>query len=354
MKVLHISQNFNNSLFTTLFDNINSLGINQTVFYPYISGKGVHPNTNNDITVVAKKSVPPIFRHFFLIRAFFNFFNLKKAVSISDFDVIHCHTLFNDGIVGLIISILYKKKLIITIRQSDIDIYKNKVWLRPYISLFKFKKLNFISLSPSIKKYFSQLQSQVIGNGISNDFFSSPVLEKIRRKNKIELIYIGRIIKRKNIDSVINLVEKYEHKYNLTVIGLPPIKSKWSNDILFKLNRLSNIEYFPSKSSKEIIKYLDKSDIFILPSFKETFGIVYLEAMSRGIPVVYMKGTAIDGLFEKDVGRALNALDSNFINDSLDFIEQNYLAISNNCKTYSNEYNWLGIAKKISNFYHKS
>ena len=110
MKVLHISQNFNNSLFTTLFDNINSLGINQTVFYPYISGKGVHPNTNNDITVVAKKSVPPIFRHFFLIRAFFNFFNLKKAVSISDFDVIHCHTLFNDGIVGLIISILYKKK----------------------------------------------------------------------------------------------------------------------------------------------------------------------------------------------------------------------------------------------------
>jgi glycosyltransferase involved in cell wall biosynthesis len=354
MKVLHICQNFNTSLFTSLFDEINSLGINQTVFYPYINSKEVHSNINDDITVVIKKSVLPIFRHFFLIRAFFNFYNLNKSVRISDFDVIHCHTFFNDGIVGLIISVLYKKKLVITIRQSDIEIYKKKIWLRPYVSLFKLKKAKFISLSPSIKKYFSQLQSQVIGNGISSDFFSSPVLDKIKRNNKIELIYIGRIIKRKNIDAVINLVEKYKDKYNLTVIGLPPTKSKWSNDVLFKLNSLSNIEYFPFKASKEIIQYLDKSDVFILPSFKETFGIVYLEAMSRGIPVVYMKGTAIDSLFEKEVGIALTALDSNHIKDSLDYIEQNYSTISNNCRAYSKEYNWLSIAKKNSNFYHKS
>ena len=50
MKVLHISQNFNTSLFTSLFDEINSLGINQTVFYPYINSKGVHSNINDDIT----------------------------------------------------------------------------------------------------------------------------------------------------------------------------------------------------------------------------------------------------------------------------------------------------------------
>lgn len=354
MKVLHICQNFNTRLYTDLFDNINSLGINQTVFYPFINGKGIHPNINNDITVVAKKSILPIFRHFFLIRAFFNFFNLKKAVSISDFDVIHCHTLFNDGIVGFIISVLYKKKIIISIRESDINIYKYKIWLRPYISILKFKKINTISLSPSIKKYFSQLQSQVIGNGINDLFFRSPVSIKIKKENKIELIYIGRIIKRKNIDSVINLVEKYGHKYNLTVIGSIPIKSKWSNDILLKLNSLSNIEYFPYKSSKEIIKYLDKSDVFILPSFNETFGIVYLEAMSRGIPVVYRKGTAIDGLFENEVGIALQTLDSNYINDSLDYIEQNYSTISNNCKTYSKEYKWLTIANKITEFYYKS
>ena len=242
MKVLHICQNFNTNLFSSLFDKIKSLGINQTVFYPYINTKGSYSNINNDITVVTKKSVLPIFRHFFIFRALFNFYNLKRSVRINDFDVIHCHTLFNDGIVGLIISILYKKKLVITIRQSDIEIHKKKIWLRPYISIFKYKKSNFISLSPSIKKYFSKIQSQVIGNGMSNEFFSSPVISSKKKKNKVELIYIGRLIERKNIDSVINLLEKYNYKYNLKVIGSPPTKSKWSVNILSRINNLSNVE----------------------------------------------------------------------------------------------------------------
>jgi L-malate glycosyltransferase len=349
MKVLHICQNFNNVLFSTLFDEINSLGINQTVFYPFIEGEGIHRSTNNDIRVVAKKSVLPIFRHFFLFRALFNCYNLWRSIRINDFDVIHCHTLFNDGIVGLITSILYKKKLVITIRQSDVNIHNNKIWLRPYISIFKYKESNFISLSPSIKKYFSRIQSQVIGNGISNEFFTSPSTSSKKNENKIELIYIGRLIKRKNLDSVINFVEKYNYK--LKVIGSPPNKSKWSDNILSKLNNLSNVEYFPHKSSKEIIKYLDQSDIFILPSFKETFGIVYLEAMARGIPVVYMEGTAIDNLFKKEVGGALNSLDSTHINDTLEYIKQNYLTISNNCKLYSKDYTWSVIAKKTIKLY---
>lgn len=349
MKILHICQNFNNVLFSTLFDNINSLGINQTVFYPFIEGEGIHQNTNNDIRVVAKKSVLPIFRHFFLFRALFNCYNLWRSIKINDFDVIHCHTLFNDGIVGLIISILFKKKLVITIRQSDIEIHMKKIWLRPYISIFKYKESNFISLSPSIKKYFSKFQSQVIGNGVSNEFFTSPLTSSKKNENKIELIYIGRLIKRKNIDSVINLVEKFN--YNLKVIGSPPNKSNWSDNILFKIKKLSNVEYYPYKSSKEIIKYLDQSDIFILPSFRETFGIVYLEAMSRGIPVVYMKGTAIDNLFEKEVGGALTNLDPTHINDTIVYIKQNYLSISNNCKLYSKEYSWSVIAKKTISLY---
>ena len=350
MKVLHICQNFNNVLFTRLFDVVNSLGINQTVFYPFIEGEGNHHSTNNDIRVVAKKSVLPIFRHFFLFRALFNCYNLWRSIRINDFDVIHCHTLFNDGVIGLILSILYKKKLVITIRQSDVNIYNKKIWLRPYISIFKYKTSNFISMSPSIKKCFSKIQSQVVGNGISNEFLSSPLTSSKKKKNKVELIYIGRLIKRKNIDSVINLVEKYN--YNLKVIGSPPHKSRWSDNILSKINNLSNIEYFPHKSSKEIIKHLDQSDIFILPSFRETFGIVYLEAMARGIPVVYVKGTAIDNLFKKDVGGVLNSLDSAHINDTLEYIKQNYLTISNNCKIYSKEYSWSAIAKKNIKLYH--
>ena len=51
-----------------------------------------------------------------------------------------------------------------------------------------------------------------------------------------------------------------------------------------------------------------------MPSFPETFGLVYVEAMSQGLPIIYTKGQGIDGYFEDGkVGYPVNTKDSNDI-----------------------------------------
>ena len=48
-----------------------------------------------------------------------------------------------------------------------------------------------------------------------------------------------------------------------------------------------------------------QNSIFAMPSLAETFGLVYVEAMSQGLSVLYTKGEGIDGLFEEHIGEAV-------------------------------------------------
>ena len=48
--------------------------------------------------------------------------------------------------------------------------------------------------------------------------------------------------------------------------------------------------------------------VFAMPSIFETFGLVYLEALSQNLPVVYTKGQGIDGMFDNTVGIGVDPL----------------------------------------------
>ncbi|MFP3344631.1 glycosyltransferase, partial [Halomonas sp. SIMBA_159] len=64
--------------------------------------------------------------------------------------------------------------------------------------------------------------------------------------------------------------------------------------------KLDNVDFAGHISDAIKLKGMyEKSDIFILPSFKETFGIVYVEAMASGLPILYSRNQGIDGYFEE-------------------------------------------------------
>ena len=92
-----------------------------------------------------------------------------------------------------------------------------------------------------------------------------------------------------------------------------------------------------------------KSDIFIMPSYNETFGLVYLEAMSQGLPIIYTKREGIDGYFkEETVGYSVNPKDINDIAGKIEMIIHNYNRISKNCYNLVDNFSW----DKISKIYH--
>ena len=86
-----------------------------------------------------------------------------------------------------------------------------------------------------------------------------------------------------------------------------------------------------------------------MPSITETFGLVYAEAMSQGLPLIYTRNQGFDGQFpEGIVGYNVNCYDAREIADKIIKINKDYKSISQNCITLSSEFSW----EKISGKYH--
>lgn len=352
MRVLHITSNFNNVLFSKLFNSLHHLGVSQTVFYPYITGDGSHPEIlNNEIGIIVRRGVHPFLRHCFILRGLINYRNLVREINVQDFDIIHCHTLYNDGLIGLFIRLRYKKRLVCSIRQSDVTIKRMKFWLYLFIPIIKKFSTSLISLNPSIRDEFAVKDSAIIGNGIDDIFLSDRSVEKISDNGRTKLIYVGRLIRRKNIDFLIDFVSKNRGDFDLTVVGSGVKQDTWLNNVERDLENLSNVTHRPYLTPDNLVKELDTADIFILPSFNETWGIVYLEAMARALPVIYMHGTGIDGYFGKSVGGALKKLDGDTLIALINNIEMNRSEIAMNCKEYARGFHWSIIATDILNIY---
>lgn len=92
-----------------------------------------------------------------------------------------------------------------------------------------------------------------------------------------------------------------------------------------------------------------------MPSKHETFGLVYAEAMSQGLPVIYTRGQGFDGQFEEgEVGYSVQYDSAEEIVDRIKEILNNYKTISNNCVEKVDRFDWDEIARKYIEIYLKT
>jgi glycosyltransferase involved in cell wall biosynthesis len=140
------------------------------------------------------------------------------------------------------------------------------------------------------KKYNLTKNLSIIPNGISEEYFK---IKKIGHKD-INLIYVGRISKEKNIDVLIKSICFIKNKASLILIG----DGEKMNEIklLIKKNKIREVKLFGRKKPSEITKLYAVSDIFIIASRYEGLPLSVLEAMASGTPVVASKVIGITGL----------------------------------------------------------
>lgn len=144
----------------------------------------------------------------------------------------------------------------------------------------------------NIKKIYDA-KITVIPNGI--DFIN---IKKKCKDDTIKLLYAGYLLDYKGVQHIIKTVHqlvKIEkvNNVNLTIVG----EGDYKNSLL-KLTIRLGVENFivwkPFLSHDKILEEMKKSDIFLLLSKSEGYGIVVAEALSMGTPVIITKRTALE------------------------------------------------------------
>lgn len=290
--------------------------------------------------------------------------DIKSEMEINKYDIMHAHSLFSNGYIAYKLHQEYNIPYIVAVRNTDVNVFFAKmIHLRNmgvnilrnaekviFISV-PYKKYTIDKFIPERYKKEIEDKSIVIPNGIDEFWLNNKFDKRIKpQNNKIKFIYAGKIDANKNIETTVKACEllmKQGYDVNYKIIG--NIIDKKYNDFI---NKYPFIEYVHHCQKEDLINYYRNSDIFVMPSKHETFGLVYAEAMSQGLPIIYTRGQGFDGQFDEgEVGYSVQYDSAEEIADRIKDILNEYEAISNNCIEKVDRFNWGEIAKKYLDIY---
>ena len=116
--------------------------------------------------------------------------------------------------------------------------------------------------------------------------------------NLTKFIYVGQTIKRKypkeTIEGIYNACG--DTNYHLTYVGSKDLAYNEIMKFIDSHNLIDKVSFVGQIPRDSIIKYYDENECFILISKDEVFGLVYLEAMSRGCIVIASKDEGMEGI----------------------------------------------------------
>lgn len=369
MYILHININYlSSALHQTMMESLADVGVESTVFVPVYDEKCkvIIPNSN----VFVSRCFEKWDRIFYFLKQRKIQKALIKNIEVSNYELLHAYTLFSDGNIAMKLSKKYGIPYIVAIRGTDMkDFFHVKPYLIPHgIKIMKnAERIIFLSRSYKdimISKYVSEKQkgeiekkAVVIPNGI-DDFWMKNIyyarnyteIQKRLSRKELKIICVAQIIKKKNIPFLQKAIQKLVDKgwkVQFNVIGKAIDKGELKVIISNKYTK-----YLGSKKKEELIEYYRNNDIFILVSQIETFGLVYAEAMSQGLPVIYTKGEGFDQQFE-DGYVGFPASDQNV--DDLLYkilkITMDYRRISENCIKGVQRFDWNQIVGNYKEIY---
>lgn len=366
MKVLHIANDFcKTKVHSNMVRNLDNLGVCQTVFNAVrgesFIGKNAFEAKNTEFLYA--NVVKPYHRYFYHIKLNHVYKEMLKRIDVKYIDICHASTLFTDGGLAYKLHKQYGIPYFVAIRNTDVNQFMKTLpntWIDGIKILLHAEKIFFISEGLR-KKFEEHIMVRCILSKIKHKFVLMPngiddyFLDHVDRSNRDgnNIVYVGSFVANKNVvrlsNAVLQLRKDPQFKdLTLTLVGGGKEPDNVLPDLLKNNPGVLNF-IGPIYDKAELCKVFRKSRMFAMASIFETFGLVYIEALSQNLPVLYTKRQGIDGLLGDEVGVAVNPLSEDEILEGLKKIltGTNY----SNRNIDFEEFRWSRVAAKYKEFY---
>ena len=286
---------------------------------------------------------------------------IRKIKKNYDFNLLDVHWAYPDGFAGVLLAKFFKVPVTITIRGTDINLYSN-YFLRGNMIAWALKNANWVIAvckdmeDKVLKLGVEKTKFKVIPNGVDTNKFYPLEKDNAREnlglaKEKIIILYVGRLGYPKRIDHIIEAVnilikEKLQKEILLIVVGKGEYQKQLENQIE-ELNLNAYVRLVGSKPNEELVYWYNAADIFCLASSSEGWPNVIFESLACGTPVVaYAVGGVPEVLCSEEYGILVK--EQNFTKLS----EELWKALEKRWHTdkiieYAQQNTWDKVAEKV-------
>ena len=216
----------------------------------------------------------------------------------------------------------------------------------------------------TLRKLFPDKDIAIISNGVEKSFLTqkskNDYFKDHKYKSKKNLLFLSRIHPLKGLERLFiifsKINKKFKMEWNLIIAGsgektyLNKLK-----DLAVSLNISENIFFEGPIYGSQKVNIISSSDLFVLPTFSENFGIVIAESLSRGVPVITTKAAPWKILNERNCGLWVDNTSEGIykgLETAFNWSDDEILTIKNNCIKFSKEnFLWENIVPNTIELY---
>jgi phosphatidyl-myo-inositol alpha-mannosyltransferase len=218
---------------------------------------------------------------------------VKSILKRYQFDIVHLH----EPLTPLLpLAVLRHSKAVNVgtfhaYRESHAVYEYSKRFLSPFMNRLDGKIAVSLAAHDAISQYFPD-HYEIIPNGINFMDFSGPHVDPITtyQDGRSNILFVGRLEKRKGFKYLLEAFVKIKAirpEVSLLVVGGYDRDDRTPHVQFCRENRLHGVRFIGYVVSELVPSYYRTADVFCAPSTGfESFGIVLLEAMAAGVPIV--------------------------------------------------------------------
>ena len=272
---------------------------------------------------------------------------LEEEIETFNPDVIHA------GHIWILPSIAanYNIPLIITAHGTDLIGYEESKKFRPYAENAAKHAESIITISEEnselVKKYFpfAKEKTKLIPNGYNSDVFYPETINKeqflnqfgITKNYKNIVSFAGKFTYFKGIDILLKAAKTYEDEDTLTLLAGDGELFDEMNKLAKELN-LKNVVFLKNQPHDILRKLYSIANVSLIPSRNEAFGLVVIEALACGAPVIGTNSGGIPDIITKEVGMLIEEENYEELASKIkDILNQKVKFDRNTCANYAKE-----------------
>ncbi|KFD40800.1 glycosyl transferase family 1 [Peptococcaceae bacterium SCADC1_2_3] len=267
------------------------------------------------------------------------------------------------GMPGFLIKKLFKKPYLVW--GQGTDVYFPGLFMRPLSKLVLRNTDAAIALTEDMKEKMQKICNRefvVISNGINLERFDDLLGDALRYKLQASsderlVIFVGRFRPEKGVRYLIEamkIIRQKSRSIRLILGGEGPEEEDLKR-LIEQLNLGDCVDFLGQIPNEDVSRYMVAAHVFVLPSLSEGFGIVNLEAMASGLPIVASKVGGLPEIIEDgENGFLVEPRSPKQIADKVLLLladDELRERISKNNKEKAKNYSWTSIIEKLEKVY---